>query len=78
MLAYGLGLGGLVLAAYLVLAKFAPWADPLILPLVTLVNGLGLVMIYRLELGRPATRPAVGHARQLTRGPAVGVVMFVA
>ncbi|SDM10202.1 FtsW/RodA/SpoVE family cell cycle protein [Nonomuraea jiangxiensis] len=49
MLTYGLGLGGLVLAAYLVLAKFAPWADPLILPLVTLVNGLGLVMIYRLS-----------------------------
>ncbi|MGW4791637.1 FtsW/RodA/SpoVE family cell cycle protein, partial [Nonomuraea sp. NPDC004297] len=49
MLTYGLSLGGLMLAAYLVLAKFAPWADPLILPLVTLVNGVGLVMIYRLE-----------------------------
>src|SRR5687767_8200665 len=51
MLTYGLGLGGLMLAAYLVLAKFAPWADPLILPLVTLINGIGLVMIYRLEEG---------------------------
>ncbi|MEV4014443.1 FtsW/RodA/SpoVE family cell cycle protein [Nonomuraea angiospora] len=50
MLTYGLSLGGLMLAAYLVLAKFAPWADPLILPLVTLVNGLGLVMIYRLSV----------------------------
>src|SRR5690606_8900818 len=49
MLTYGLSLGGLMLAAYLVLAKFAPWADPLILPLVTLVNGLGLVMIFRLS-----------------------------
>src|SRR5690606_20307044 len=49
MLTYGLGLGGLMLAAYLVLARFAPWADPLLLPLVTLVNGLGLVMIYRIE-----------------------------
>ena len=61
MLTYGLGLGGLVLAAYLVLAKFAPWADPLILPLVTLINGLGLVMIYRLEAGArcaAARRPA--------------------
>ncbi|GAA5047244.1 cell division protein FtsW (lipid II flippase) [Thermocatellispora tengchongensis] len=51
MLGYGLGLGGLMLAAYLVLAKFAPWADPLILPLVTLVNGIGLVMIYRIQEG---------------------------
>ncbi|MEV0149353.1 MULTISPECIES: FtsW/RodA/SpoVE family cell cycle protein [unclassified Nonomuraea] len=50
MLTYGLGLGGLMLAAYLVLAKWAPWADPLILPLVTLINGLGLVMIYRLSV----------------------------
>ena len=49
MLVYGLSLGGIMLAAYLVLAKWAPWADPLILPLVTLLNGLGLVMIYRLE-----------------------------
>ncbi|MEV0596922.1 FtsW/RodA/SpoVE family cell cycle protein [Nonomuraea cavernae] len=49
MLTYGLSLGGLMLAAYLVLAKFAPWADPLILPLVTLINGLGLVMIFRLS-----------------------------
>ncbi|WP_084962675.1 FtsW/RodA/SpoVE family cell cycle protein [Thermoactinospora rubra] len=51
MLTYGLGLGGLMLAAYLVLARFAPWADPLLLPLVTLVNGIGLVMIYRIERG---------------------------
>ncbi|MEU8103938.1 FtsW/RodA/SpoVE family cell cycle protein [Nonomuraea muscovyensis] len=52
MLTYGLGLGGLMLVAYLVLARFAPWADPLILPLVTLINGLGLVMIYRLSVAK--------------------------
>ncbi|SNT61725.1 cell division protein FtsW, lipid II flippase [Streptosporangium subroseum] len=72
MLTYGLGLGGLVLAAYLVLAKFAPWADPLILPLVTLVNGLGLVMIYRLEAGK---MPLASASTQLL-WTAVGVVMF--
>jgi cell division protein FtsW (lipid II flippase) len=72
MLTYGLGLGGLVLAAYLVLAKFAPWADPLILPLVTLINGLGLVMIYRLEAAK------MGGASASTQllWTAVGVVMF--
>ncbi|MEV6865642.1 FtsW/RodA/SpoVE family cell cycle protein [Streptosporangium subroseum] len=72
MLTYGLGLGGLMLAAYLVLAKFAPWADPLILPLVTLINGLGLVMIYRLEQSK-----AFGaSASTQFMWTAVGVVMF--
>ncbi|MBB2908805.1 cell division protein FtsW (lipid II flippase) [Streptosporangium becharense] len=72
MLTYGLGLGGFMLAAYLVLAKFAPWADPLILPLVTLINGLGLVMIYRLE--RVNTFGASATTQLLWT--AVGVVMF--
>ncbi|MEO3810415.1 FtsW/RodA/SpoVE family cell cycle protein [Sphaerisporangium sp. B11E5] len=71
MLVYGLGLGGLMLAAYLVLAKFAPWADPLILPLVTLVNGIGLVMIYRLELDTDLA--SAGNQLFWT---ALGVVMF--
>ncbi|MEV7012982.1 FtsW/RodA/SpoVE family cell cycle protein [Streptosporangium sp. NPDC051022] len=72
MLTYGLGLGGFMLAAYLVLAKFAPWADPLILPLVTLVNGLGLVMIYRLE---SAKMPGASATNQLV-WTGVGVVLF--
>ncbi|MEU3167222.1 FtsW/RodA/SpoVE family cell cycle protein [Streptosporangium sp. NPDC006930] len=72
MLTYGLGLGGLMLAAYLVLAKFAPWADPLILPLVTLVNGIGLVVIYRLEA---SGMPGASATTQLL-WTAVGVVMF--
>ncbi len=72
MLTYGLGLGGFMLAAYLVLAKFAPWADPLILPLVTLVNGLGLVMIYRLESAKMAGASATN---QLV-WTGVGVVLF--
>jgi cell division protein FtsW (lipid II flippase) len=72
MLVYGLGLGGLMLAAYFVLARFAPWADPLILPLVTLVNGLGLVMIYRIELDAPRFASA---SNQLF-WTALGVVMF--
>ncbi|MGC5009879.1 FtsW/RodA/SpoVE family cell cycle protein [Streptosporangium sp. DT93] len=72
MLTYGLGLGGLMLVAYLVLAKFAPWADPLILPLVTLVNGIGLVVIYRLEAAR---MPGASASTQLL-WTAVGVVMF--
>ncbi|MCW2876936.1 MAG: cell cycle protein [Sphaerisporangium sp.] len=72
MLTYGLGLGGLMLAAYLVLARFAPWADPLVLPLVTLVNGLGLVMIYRIE----QATPKLASASNQLFWTAIGVVMF--
>jgi len=43
----------LMLAAHLAVRRFAPYADPLLLPLAGLLNGLGLVMIYRLaESGR--------------------------
>jgi cell division protein FtsW (lipid II flippase) len=72
MLGYGLGLGGLMLAAYFVLARFAPWADPLVLPLVTLVNGLGLVMIYRIE----QSSPKLASASNQLFWTALGVVMF--
>ena len=36
--------------AHLAVRRFAPYADPLILPSVGLLNGLGLVMIHRLDL----------------------------
>ncbi|MDT9690831.1 FtsW/RodA/SpoVE family cell cycle protein [Streptomyces sp. P9(2023)] len=49
MLGYGLGLGLLAAVAHLVVRKFAPYADPLLLPLATLLNGMGLVLIWRLD-----------------------------
>ncbi|MEO3800056.1 FtsW/RodA/SpoVE family cell cycle protein [Nonomuraea sp. B1E8] len=77
MLTYGLSLGGLMLAAYAVLAKFAPWADPLILPLVTLINGLGLVMIFRLsesDSNLPSARLASPNSQLMWT--LVGIVLF--
>ena len=38
------------LAFHLLLRWKAAYADPLLLPIVTLLNGLGLVMIHRLDL----------------------------
>src|SRR5579859_2611914 len=43
----------IMLAAHLAVRRFAPYADPLLLPLAALLNGLGVVMIYRLgQAGR--------------------------
>ena len=39
----------IIIGAHLAVRKFAPYADPLLLPIATLLNGLGLVMIYRLN-----------------------------
>ena len=50
VLGYGAGLGGLFLLAHLVVRAVAPYADPLIVPCVALLNGLGLVMVRRLDV----------------------------
>jgi cell division protein FtsW (lipid II flippase) len=38
----------IIAVAHLAMRRFAPWADPLLLPLAALLNGLGIVMTYRL------------------------------
>ncbi|MFJ3922497.1 FtsW/RodA/SpoVE family cell cycle protein [Streptomyces sp. NPDC090022] len=49
MVVYGLGLAVMAGVAHLVVRRFAKYADPLLLPLGTLLNGLGLVLIWRLD-----------------------------
>ncbi|WP_459610461.1 FtsW/RodA/SpoVE family cell cycle protein [Corynebacterium urogenitale] len=46
------GFIGIFLAAHLVMCKVAPDADQIMLPVVALLNGIGLVMIYRLDLAK--------------------------
>ena len=82
---YVAGFAALMLLAHLAVRKFAPWADPLMLPLAALLNGIGIVMIYRLQEsgrgGNPGLRISTltAHAAlyQLV-WTAVGTAAFVA
>ena len=49
---YGAGFAVAALAVHVTLRLRAPYADPVLLPIVALLNGIGLVMIYRLDLAR--------------------------
>ena len=64
--------------AHLAVRRFAPYADPLLLPVVALLNGLGLVMIHRLDLAMgPSSAGASGpNANQQTLWTLLGVVAF--
>ncbi len=58
-----LGLGAIVLAMHVAQRFVARDADPLILPIVTLLNGLGIAMIHRLDIANGLT----GWQSQATR-----------
>jgi cell division protein FtsW (lipid II flippase) len=57
MFAYGLSFAVIVGIAHLAVRRLAPWSDPLMLPLAALLNGLGIVMIYRLQQSGRAGNP---------------------
>ncbi|MCS0634278.1 FtsW/RodA/SpoVE family cell cycle protein [Streptomyces sp. LP05-1] len=71
---YGAGLGLLALLAHLAVRLCAPYADPLLLPIAVLLNGLGLVLIYRLDLETPADRAAPAQLVWSTLGVALFIV----
>jgi cell division protein FtsW (lipid II flippase) len=85
LVTYGIGFAVLVGIAHVAVRRLAPWADPLLLPLAALLNGLGLVMIYRLqEAGRSgnpgnaiSTMTASAATFQLLWS-ALGIAAFVA
>ncbi|MET9360646.1 FtsW/RodA/SpoVE family cell cycle protein [Streptomyces sp. NPDC006632] len=71
---YGAGLGLLALLTHLVVRLRAPYADPVLLPIAVLLNGLGLVLIYRLDLATPGSRAAPAQLVWST----LGVALFLA
>lgn len=64
--AQGLGLFGIAVAFHLVLRWRASYADPLLLPIATLLNGLGLVMLHRIDIARGNDFSSGLALRQLT------------
>ncbi|MEV3903721.1 FtsW/RodA/SpoVE family cell cycle protein [Mycobacterium sp. NPDC050551] len=75
---YTLGYLALFAAAHVAVRRFAPYADPLLLPVVALLNGLGLVMIHRLDLaaGELTSEGLGGTANQQMLWALVGVAGF--
>jgi cell division protein FtsW (lipid II flippase) len=70
--------------AHVALRRLAPYADPLVLPCVALLNGVGIVMVHRLDLAafehareRGVPMPRADADLQLV-WTAVGLVLFVA
>ncbi|QEV19117.1 FtsW/RodA/SpoVE family cell cycle protein [Streptomyces alboniger] len=79
MLGYGMGLGLLAGVGHIVVRKFAAYADPLLLPLATLLNGLGLVIIWRLDQSEKLQQRKnfVEAAPNQLMYSAIGVALFV-
>ncbi|MGV0837116.1 FtsW/RodA/SpoVE family cell cycle protein [Mycolicibacterium thermoresistibile] len=69
--------------AHLAVRRFAPYADPLLLPVVALLNGLGLVMIHRMDLaagelsGGAAQSPSANQQMLWTLAGVVGFSLVV-
>ncbi|MEV6405214.1 MULTISPECIES: FtsW/RodA/SpoVE family cell cycle protein [Streptomyces] len=75
---YGAGLGVLALLAHLTVRLRAPYADPLLLPIGVLLNGIGLVLIYRLDLETPGDQAAPTQLVWSTLGVALFVFVVAA
>jgi cell division protein FtsW (lipid II flippase) len=69
------GCTALALVAHLAVRWRLPYADPVILPCVVLLNGLGLTMIHRIDV---INSPPLAGARQQLIWTVIGVALFVA
>ncbi len=78
LLTYGSWLAALVVVAHVVIRLFAAYADPILLPIVSALNGLGLAMIHRIDLYRKA-RDAEAHIYAPTQlvWMTLGVALFI-
>jgi cell division protein FtsW (lipid II flippase) len=82
---YVAGFAVLMLAGHVAVRWLAPWADPLLLPLAALLNGLGIVMIWRLQESGRGSNPGLVITTLTTHSAlyqlvwtALGMVIFLA
>ena len=74
---YGGWLAGLLIGAHVVIRFVAPYADPVLLPLVAALNGFGLAVIHRLDLAYEASGEKHDYAQQQLTWMTLGVILFV-
>jgi len=77
ILGYGGWLAVLIVAAHVAVRLTAPYADPVLLPVVAALNGLGLAVIHRLDLAYEAADRAAGFAQKQLTWMTLGVALFV-
>ena len=51
-----------MIGCHVVIRIFAAYADPILLPIVSALNGLGLAMIHRIDLANEAADPGARTA----------------
>jgi cell division protein FtsW (lipid II flippase) len=80
---YAAGIGLLAFIAHMALRYRAPYADPVLLPCAVLLNGLGVAMIHRVDLGLQQVAEAAGRDPRTPAAPqqitwtAVGILLFL-
>lgn len=72
MVAYSIWLTVLAVGTHVAVRFLAPYADPVLLPVVVMLNGLGLVVIYRLDLASTED-----FATQQLTWMTIGVALFI-
>ncbi len=79
------GFAVLMAGAHIAVRWLAPWADPLLVPLAAVLNGLGIVFIYRLQESGRGSNPGIVISTLTTHAAlyqlmwtALGVVAFTA
>jgi cell division protein FtsW (lipid II flippase) len=74
---YVAGFAVLMIAAHIAVRWLAPYADPLLLPLAAMLNGLGIAMIYRLQESGRGSNPGI-QIITLTTHAALTQLMYTA
>ena len=72
------GMAALAVIAHITVRYFAPYADPVLLPLIVSLNGLGLAMIHRIDLSLEAENSIFGpYAGNQLLWTLIGVIGFI-